>query len=35
MGKVELVRYLCGPHARWISGDVPLINGGEMTRAAN
>ncbi|MDH3279757.1 MAG: SDR family oxidoreductase [Gammaproteobacteria bacterium] len=31
----ELVRYLCGPHARWISGDVLLVNGGEVRRAAN
>lgn len=31
----ELVRYLCGPHARWISGDVLLINGGEVRRAAD
>ena len=31
----ELVRYLCGPHARWISGDVFLINGGEVRRAAD
>jgi len=31
----ELVRYLCGPHARWISGEVFLINGGEVRRAAN
>jgi len=30
----ELVRYLCGPHARWISGDVMLITGGEVRRAA-
>lgn len=31
----ELVRYLCGPSARWISGDVLLINGGEVRRAAD
>ena len=31
----ELVRYLCGPHARWISGEVILMNGGEVRRAAN
>ena len=31
----ELVRYLCGPHARWISGEVMLVNGGEVRRAAN
>jgi 3-oxoacyl-[acyl-carrier protein] reductase len=31
----ELVRYLCGPHARWISGEVILVNGGEVRRAAN
>ena len=31
----ELVRYLCGPHARWISGEVFMINGGEVRRAAN
>ena len=31
----ELVRYLCGPHARWINGDVFLINGGEVRRAAD
>lgn len=31
----ELVRYLCGPHARWISGDVFLVNGGEVRRAAD
>jgi 3-oxoacyl-[acyl-carrier protein] reductase len=30
----ELVRYLCGPHARWISGDVLLMTGGEVRRAA-
>lgn len=39
MGRVdevaELVRYLCGPNARWISGDVLLINGGEVRRAAH
>lgn len=31
----ELVCYLCGPSARWISGDVMLINGGEVRRAAD
>lgn len=31
----ELVRYLCGPHARWISGEVMLVNGGEVRRAAD
>lgn len=31
----ELVRFLCGPNARWISGEVILINGGEVRRAAN
>ena len=31
----ELVRYLCGPHARWISGEVIMMNGGEVRRAAN
>ena len=31
----ELVRYLCGPHARWISGDVFLMTGGEVRRAAD
>lgn len=31
----ELARYLCGPHSRWISGDVFLINGGEVRRAAD
>jgi NAD(P)-dependent dehydrogenase (short-subunit alcohol dehydrogenase family) len=31
----DLVRYLCGPSARWISGDVLLINGGEVRRAAD
>ena len=30
----ELVRYLCGPHARWITGEVIMINGGEVRRAA-
>jgi 3-oxoacyl-[acyl-carrier protein] reductase len=30
----DLVRYLCGPSARWISGDVFLITGGEVRRAA-
>jgi len=28
------VRYLCGPSARWISGDVLLMTGGEVRRAA-
>jgi NAD(P)-dependent dehydrogenase (short-subunit alcohol dehydrogenase family) len=31
----ERVRYLCGPHARWISGETILVNGGEVRRAAN
>ena len=31
----ELVRYLCGPHARRISGDVLLMAGGEVRRAAD
>jgi len=31
----KLVRYLCGPHARWISGEVFLITGGEVRRAAD
>jgi len=31
----QLVRYLCGPHARWISGEVILMNGAEVRRAAN
>ena len=31
----ELVRYLCGPHARWISGEVLLMTGGEVRRAAD
>lgn len=31
----QLVRYLCGPHARWISGDVFLMTGGEVRRAAD
>jgi NAD(P)-dependent dehydrogenase (short-subunit alcohol dehydrogenase family) len=31
----EMVRYLCGPHARWISGDVFLMTGGEVRRAAD
>lgn len=31
----ELVRYLCGPHARWISGETILITGGEVRRAAS
>ncbi len=30
----DLVRYLCGPSARWISGDVLLMTGGEVRRAA-
>jgi NAD(P)-dependent dehydrogenase (short-subunit alcohol dehydrogenase family) len=30
----QLVRFLCGPHARWMSGDALLINGGEVRRAA-
>ncbi len=30
----ETVRFLCGPHARWISGEVLLMNGGEVRRAA-
>jgi 3-oxoacyl-[acyl-carrier protein] reductase len=30
----DLVCYLCGPSARWISGDVLLITGGEVRRAA-
>ena len=30
----ETVRFLCGPHARWISGEVLLINGAEVRRAA-
>lgn len=25
----ELVRYLCGPHARWLSGQTIYIDGGE------
>ena len=28
----ELVRYLCGPHSRWISGEVFVIAGGEVSR---
>ena len=28
----ELVRYLCGPHSRWISGEVFVIAGGEVRR---
>jgi NAD(P)-dependent dehydrogenase (short-subunit alcohol dehydrogenase family) len=31
----EMVRYLCGPHARWITGEVFLMNGGDVRRAAN
>jgi NAD(P)-dependent dehydrogenase (short-subunit alcohol dehydrogenase family) len=31
----ELVRFLAGPNARWISGEVIMINGGEVRRAAN
>jgi len=31
----EFVRYLCGPHARWISGEVFLMTGGEVRRAAD
>ena len=31
----ELVRFLCGPNARWISGEVIMINSGEVRRAAN
>ncbi len=31
----ELVRYLCGPHAHWISGEVLLMTGGEVRRAAD
>lgn len=31
----ELVRYLCGPHTRWISGEVFLMTGGEVRRAAD
>jgi len=31
----ELVRYLSGPHARWISGEVIMMNGAEVRRAAN
>jgi 3-oxoacyl-[acyl-carrier protein] reductase len=30
----ETVRFLCGPHARWISGEVLLMTGGEVRRAA-
>jgi NAD(P)-dependent dehydrogenase (short-subunit alcohol dehydrogenase family) len=30
----QFVRYLCGPHARWISGEVFLMTGGEVRRAA-
>ena len=30
----DLVRYLCGPSARWISGDVLLMTGAEVRRAA-
>lgn len=31
----DLVCFLCGPKARWISGEVVMINGGEVRRAAN
>ena len=31
----QLVCYLCGPHARWISGEVFLMTGGEVRRAAD
>ena len=31
----ERVRYLCGPHGRWISGEVLLMTGGEVRRAAD
>ncbi len=30
----QTVRFLCGPHARWISGEVLLMNGAEVRRAA-
>ena len=30
----QMVCFLCGPHARWISGEAILINGGEVRRAA-
>lgn len=30
----QLVRFLCGPHARWISGEVFVIAGGEIRRTA-
>jgi NAD(P)-dependent dehydrogenase (short-subunit alcohol dehydrogenase family) len=30
----ELVRFLCGPQARWISGEAIVIAGGEIRRAA-
>jgi len=30
----QAVRFLCGPHARWISGEVLLMNGAEVRRAA-
>lgn len=30
----QLVRFLCGPNARWISGEVFVIDGGETRRAA-
>mgnify|MGYP000975489027 CR=1 FL=1 len=30
----ELVRFLCGPNARWLSGDVLLATGAEVRRAA-
>lgn len=31
----QFVRYLCGPHARWMSGEVFLMTGGEVRRAAD
>lgn len=38
VGKVEEVAeaacYLCGPHARWITGDVFVIDGGEVRRTS-
>ncbi|MBE0614829.1 MAG: SDR family oxidoreductase [Burkholderiales bacterium] len=30
----ELVRFLCGPHGRWISGEAIVVAGGEVRRAA-
>lgn len=30
----DLVCYLCGPKARWMTGDVLLITGGEVRRSA-